>query len=58
MRASAKRNEFGNQNLDGFQNAEQLALAQMSQLQRKQLDKDGDGSLSAEELKVIAGGRR
>ena len=29
-----------------------LVLAQMSKLQRKQLDKDGDGQYSAEELKA------
>ena len=33
-------------------NEDALALAQMSQLQRSQIDKDGDGKVSADELKA------
>lgn len=48
--ASAEKNKYGNNtNFDSFQSNEMM-LAQMSQLQRRQMDKDGDGSLSAEEL--------
>lgn len=36
---------------DGKNAQADLMIAQMSQLQRRQLDKDGDGSLSSAELK-------
>ena len=49
---SAMANQYGNNtNLDSFSNAD-LALAQMSQLQRRQMDKDGDGNLSDAELRA------
>ena len=49
---SAVANQYGtNSNLTVFDNAD-LALAQMSKLQKKLMDKDGDGQLSAEELKA------
>jgi len=49
---SASKNQFGNNtNLSSFSGAD-LALAQMSALQRRQMDKDGDGQLSAEELRA------
>ena len=49
---SAMKNQYGqNSNLQAFQNAD-LALAQMSQLQRRQMDKDGDGKLSDAELRA------
>jgi len=47
---SAMANKFGNNtNLSSFGSAD-LALSQMSQLQRRQMDADGDGTLSAAEL--------
>ena len=50
--SSAIANQYGqNTNLTVFDNAD-LALAQMSKLQKKLMDKDGDGQLSAEELKA------
>lgn len=49
---SAIANQYGqNTNLSVFDNAD-LALAQMSKLQKKLMDKDGDGQLSAEELRA------
>lgn len=49
---SAIKNQFGqNTNFSVFDNAD-LALAQMSKLQKKLMDKDGDGQLSAEELRA------
>ena len=49
-KASAEKNKFGNNtNFSSFGNTD-MALAQMSQLQRRQMDKDGDGQLSAAEL--------
>ena len=48
---SAELNKLGNNtNLDSHGNLD-LVLANMSQLQRRQMDKDGDGQYSAEELK-------
>lgn len=48
--ASADLNKYGNNtNMSSFQNNEML-LAQMSKLQRQQMDKDGDGNLDAAEL--------
>ena len=37
---------------DGSHNQVDFALAQMSQLQKRQLDKDGDGKFSQSELKA------
>ena len=54
---SADRNELGNQNLAGFKDAKALELAQMSQLQRSQLDKDGDGQVEDDEWATFKGGR-
>lgn len=49
---SAMANKFGNNtNLSSFDDAS-LALAQMSKLQKRQMDKDGDGNLSADELRA------
>ena len=49
---SAMANKLGNNtNLSSFDD-HSLAVAQMSKLQRRQIDKDGDGQLSAEELKA------
>ena len=47
---SAELNKFGNNtNFSSF-DGKDLALAQMSQLQKRQMDADGDGQLSAAEL--------
>jgi hypothetical protein len=47
---SAEKNRLGNNtNLSSFDSNE-IVLAQMSQLQKQQMDGDGDGKLSAEEL--------
>lgn len=49
---SAEKNKLGNNtNFSSFSGVD-MALANMSQLQRKQLDKDGDGQYSAAELKA------
>jgi len=49
---SAEKNKYGNNtNFSSFQGVD-MALANMSQLQRKQLDKDGDGQYSADELRA------
>jgi hypothetical protein len=49
---SAEANKLGNNTNIGATVSVDAALAQMSMLQRKQLDKDGDGQYSAEELKA------
>jgi hypothetical protein len=51
--ASAELNKYGTNTNFGSVNSAEQALAQMSQLQRRQLDKDGDGNYSAEELKAF-----
>ena len=49
---SAMTNQYGqNTNLSSFSDSS-LALAQMSLLQKKQMDKDGDGKLSDDELRA------
>lgn len=50
--ASAELNKYGTNTNFGSVNSAEMALAQISQLQRRQLDKDGDGNFSAEELKA------
>jgi len=45
---SAERNKYGNNT--NFDYDEDMVLAQMSQLQKRQMDKDGDGNLDRAEL--------
>lgn len=45
---SAEKNKFGNNT--NFDYDEDIVLAQMSKLQKRQMDKDGDGNLSRAEL--------
>ena len=47
---SAEKNKFGDNTQFSTYDDNSLALSQMSQLQRRQLDKDGDGILEADEL--------
>lgn len=49
---SAIKNQYGtNTNLTSFDGPDMM-LAQMSQLQKRQMDKDGDGKLSDAELRA------
>lgn len=48
--ASAEKNKYGNNTNYTSDDNHDLALAQMSKLQRRQMDADGDGQLSAAEL--------